>query len=294
MGNTKAVPMWTDGIHYVRGATTKDRHPMRFVVDAHKIAGHRPARSLPRHAPSLEAGIDIAKHHTGVALAAASGLTKYHRPPGDEGTTPQEPAGPRIETPAEPIPQEPPRPAEVRTRKPRQKKERERPAQKFVTTRFICIAANSVTQVWQCVKDHSEAASVGRRKANGRAAEGDRLSHVRGDCAVLMGDTPVLDEFRRVRVFRSWQEAEEEAERIFYDTPEDERFPLGSTKVYANLTAMVCFDPACNTRAEPFNIYFHEGFPLKDERCDMPKTFRKITGAIAECDRIDRKMRGAP
>lgn len=296
MGKTKAVPLWTDGIHYVRGATTKDRHPMRFVVDAHKLAGLSPARSLPRHAPTLEAGIEIAKHHTGVALAAASGLTKYMQPAEGDGPVQQDAASPAVD---EPVLQEPPRPAKLNTaaprvRKPREKKEKPRPAQKFATTRFVCIAANSVTQVWQCVKDRSEAAPVGRRKAGGSAAEGDKLSHNRGDCAVLMGDVPVLDEHRRVRVFHSWQEAEEEAERIFYATPEDERFPLGSTKVYANLTAMVCFDPACNTRHEPFNIYFHEGYPLKDERCDMPKTFRKITGAIAEADRIDRKLRGAP
>jgi hypothetical protein len=59
-GYQTAKRLWSDGIHFVRDATGKDRHPMRFVVGAHKVT----ASPFSRHASTLEEGIARAREAT--------------------------------------------------------------------------------------------------------------------------------------------------------------------------------------------------------------------------------------
>lgn len=105
-------PLWSDGIHYVRDATAKDTHQMRFVVGAYKTTQAR----IKRNAHTQEEAIQIA------AAATASWLQKH----------PEDRVYLALATAAEP--------SEIQTPAPS--------LQKFATTNFDCTYANPVAQVW--------------------------------------------------------------------------------------------------------------------------------------------------
>lgn len=274
-GNRKTpeplVPVASDGLHYVRPASVKDRHPMRFVVDQYRVDGLPNNTSLPRHCETARVGLELMLAYTERACKKNPELRKALNQAGD----------------VEPQPQQ-------QRRKAKPKKA------EFPTTRFSCIMANSVAQVWVCTKDKWEAGQIGRRGADNRAPEKDKLEHKPGEFAVLKGDEPVVDENGAVRVFLTRMSAEQEMQFIYEQTPPEERMSDNNdperrtTTVYQNLTHSVHFDPDYNGSVTPFNIYNHQVHrTVLNPRGDFPLKFRSISGAIREADRLDKISRGA-
>lgn len=265
------IPLVSDGLHFVRSVSPKDRHPMPFVVDQHRgIKGlpHNP--SLPRHCDSMEQATELMTSYTKRACRASPELKQAHH------------LAQGIE----------PSPARIK-REPKPKKVH------FSATRFICIIANPVAQVWVCTKEPWETVAVGRRAKDKRPSAGDGMAHEPGDYAVLKGDDPVLGEDGKVRVFKTRSEAEGMMNTLYLDTPGDERFSDNNdpehptTTVYQNLSYSVHFDPDYNGSKSPFNIFDTRNLKVVlHPRGNFPLKFRTITGAIKEADRMDREVRG--
>lgn len=245
---------------------------MRFVIDQHKRIEHLPHNpSLPRHCESLEVGRELLEAYTKRALRGNKPLKEAFEL-------------------ANGIPSEP------QQRQPRAAKSKK---VKFPTTRFTCIEANPVAQVWLCTKERYEAMTVGRNSKTSKLPEGDKLPHLKGELAVLKGDVPVLDDNGQVKVFANRLLAEEVMERIYRETPADEKLldnndpDRPTTTVYRNRNYSVHFDPDFNGALFPFNVYdtrVHK--VVLHPKGDTPLKFKSIIGAIEEADRRDRDIRG--
>lgn len=234
---------------------------MPFVVNQHRVDGLPSDPKLPRHVPTLEAGIELVGRLSTFAVRQ-NRLLNCH-------------LGRSVAVPKEPKPPRQPKPVP------------------FPTTRFLCVMANSVAQVWLCTKAPWEAGQIGRRKKNGKPPEADKLPHMHGDYAVLKGDVPVVDSKRVPVVYRTWMEAELVADQLYYETPEEERYPKGKTTVYENMNFSVHFDPDNNGSNRPFNIYSTRHHKqVLDASDNVPWLFKTITSAVREADRLDKEARG--
>lgn len=228
--SVKAQPqLWSDGIHFVRSASKADKHTMRFVVNNHRAT----ASKFIRHATTLQEAM-------GLAVVATASWIEQHPSDAVHLSDLAEPSG------ADPLP----RP----TSAPIMKK------QAFATTHFDCIYANPYAQVWQCTSQAGSKAAVGRRKANGHAAEQTPVFHAVGECAVLIGQTPVYNNDGSVRVFDSWIAAEEVAFELYSTAPEEEviSWTRDHVRVGATQHFEIHFNPAINGEKKPFNLYFVE------------------------------------
>lgn len=241
VSDASGVMGWSDGIHFVRPATLKDRHPMRFVVGAHKPRQRidkKVSTLSNRHVPTLEEGIAQARAATKQVIKDhpdAARFLKDYVPPVDGGETPS----------VEPV-----------------KRGRGRPRTKpvsiaFSTYHYYCVAANSVAQVWMRLNDMKK--PVGRRSTTGRAPRQTMIPHAPGECAVLLIDKPVLDAEGRVRVFKNWMTAEEHANELWATADEEDRFRLGPI-VYANETIDVVFNPDYAGAYTPFYLYLRDHY----------------------------------
>lgn len=129
----------------------------------------------------------------------------------------------------------------------------------FSSTYFTCICANPVAQVWQCTALPGEKKTGGRPAKNGSQPKPASFKHTKGECAVLMGPTPVRGPDGSIRVFKHWQEAEEYAYGLYCQADE-----LGETitwregnLVVDRLTNVeIIFDPAANGKNTPFSLWF--------------------------------------
>jgi hypothetical protein len=262
------IPLASDGIHFVRDASPKDRHSMRYVVDQHKRVEHLPHySSLPRHCESLERGIELMHFYTKKACRESPELRVAHKLATGQAKPPK--------------PKREPKPKKVA----------------FPFTRFSCIMANPVAQVWLCTKPKWEAANVGRRQGN--SPVNDLLPHEPGQLAVLKGDDPVLDDNGGARVFHLPVEAEEMMRTLYNDTPPEDRLSDNTdperrtTTVYQNRSYSVHFDPDFNGAAQPFNIYDTRNHKVVlHPRGNFPLKYRSITTASKEADRLDQLIRG--
>lgn len=263
---------------------------MRFVVDQHKKVEHLPNNpALPRHCQTLKRGIELMKVYTNKACRASPELAAAFK----RGQEPILPTPPQTEeeNPPEKIIDPLPKPE-------RPRRETKPKPVRFPTTRFVCVAANSVAQVWLCVK-HKGEVSIGRR--TGKAPKGDSLPHKKGECAVLRGDLPLVDsDTNDALVFATRQQAEAKMQELYNATPGDEKMTdnnhpdFRTTTVYANETHSVHFDPDYNGTLMPFNIYDIQNQKMyMDARKDQPLKFKTITGAITKADELDKQYRGA-
>jgi hypothetical protein len=297
--------LWSDGLLYVRGASVKDRHPMRFVVQNHRGVG--PVFS--RHAPDLESAKDIARQMTQRRLKDHPELRQHWT----------EAPMPQASTKLESQPQ-----VEL---------------QPFATTHFNCIVANPVAQVWQRVTYDTERKAPGRRSKSGQLAQHKPLAHVVGQCAILIGDQPQRDPQGQVIVYHRWAQAAEAALELYQSADEEERilWKEGDKKVYSTQRIDVIFDPDINGTHKPFSLYMPEfrrpiyedrtrpipGTELPPSKVDItvnpqakldeqerrrkhremnkqpsfeerPLRFRSITGAIDEAERRERMLKGMP
>jgi hypothetical protein len=160
----------SDGLHFVREASPKDQHPMRFVIDQHKQVEHLPRFStLPRHCESLEVGIDMMRRYTKRACQQSPELSRAFKSANGPVTLP------------EPITTDPDKPQ----RKPRPRPEPKAKKVEFPITRFTCMhgePGRSGLGLHQ--------GQVGRNRASVDAARvdahpGDKLPHELGEYAVL-------------------------------------------------------------------------------------------------------------
>lgn len=303
------VAQWSDGIHFVRGASVKDRHPMRFVIVAHKDTRSK----FSRHVPTLEEGIARAREATKRWLKDNPADARHWT----EAPLPE--ASGEVESTGE----------NSATQKPI--------LQPFALTHFNCIYANPVAQVWQRVTHDGERRTPGRRTASGRQAEGKQVDHIVGQCAVFIHDTPVRDHRGCVIVYPTWSLAAEAAQELYDNADEDDRLTWkeGHKRVYATRSVDVIFDPEINGLAKPFSLYLpeyrrpvyedrtrvipsaqlppskinaqvnpqakldekerrakHRAFHREPSFEERPLKFRTIYGAIAEAERREKMLKG--
>lgn len=129
----------------------------------------------------------------------------------------------------------------------------------FSISYFTCICANPIAQVWQCSALPGEKKTGGRPAKNGSQPKPASFKHDKGECAVLMGPTPVREPDGSIRVFKNWQEAEEYAYGLYCEADE-----LGETitwregnLVVDRLTNVeIIFDPVANGAYRPFSLWF--------------------------------------
>jgi hypothetical protein len=137
------IPLVSDGIHFVRDASPKDQHPMKFVVDQHRgVEGLPHYSSLPRHCESLERGTALMKFYTDKACRESPALRLAHKI------------------------------ATGKIKGTRKKREIKPKKAVFPITRFTCIMANPVAQVWLC--NEGALGDRQRRSAEGRYQEPQR------------------------------------------------------------------------------------------------------------------------
>lgn len=233
---TPQVPrLWDDGLHFVRAATADDPHPLRWVVMAHRAVGS----AFSRHTATLDEAIMVAVKMTRLVLKTAppkKALFKKPRMPPAASIQPDK--LPKMFRP-DPVIEKPTLPP------------------KFSTYHFNCIRANPIAQVWQCVTQPGEQKPVGRRKQGGGAATQSPFHHTKGECAVMLWREPVREEDGSVRVFPSWQVAEEYANELYYAADEEERLSWveDGKVVWRTANVDIIFDPAINTNRRPFSLW---------------------------------------
>lgn len=296
------VPLWSDGIHFVRPASIKDRHKLRFVVVAHRVT----ASDFKRHAPTQERAIEIAKAATAAWIKAHPADRAYLQILGTPETTEASPSSKVV-------------------------------LQPFATTLFDCVYANPVAQVWMMTRSPGEYKPVGRRTQEGRAATPTPVPHTKGECAVMRGAKPVWNDDGSVRVFPSQSHAEEFADDLYRAEPEENTISWrdGHVRVAATERVEVHFNPAVYGTSKPFVLWLpqyervvfvdhtrptirREGVSLKsleesdpqlaldtkvararasrEDRQpsfeDRPLRFRSISAALEEADRREKMLRG--
>lgn len=268
---TRPRTHWSDDLLVVRDATAKDRHPMRFVIAIRpdQRASYKDA-SLPRHVPTVEAGVQIASRITAKALAARPELG-------------------RDEVPAAKLPE-------------------------VSITRFVCVAANPVAQVWLCNAD--DASPRGRRSKGGKAPQQTPMPHTKGEYMVMIGDAPVVDQDNMIRTYPTRTSADEDAAHYYAVADEETRFHDADPAIlYRNASYEVLFSPAISL-THPFVIRHTDSATLVQKRMktkddpdrektfsgafapprreqigDDPARFRMISGAIGYADDLDRDYR---
>lgn len=224
------LPIWSDGIHYVRATSKTDDHPMPWFAGAHKKTDSK----LHRYTPTMDAALKV-------ALIASKRWLKDHPEDKDHYKVTPLPASSELTGYA--------------------KRHRGRPSKDklelFSTYHFTCIAANPYAQVWQCTSYPGEKAKVGRRKADGRAPDETRFRHQKGECSVLLGEHPVRNPDGTIRVFNRWAEADEFALALFMNASEDDVFTwkVGDVVVGRTLNFNVEFNPEINGVTKPFTIW---------------------------------------
>ena len=104
-----------------------------------------------------------------------------------------------------------------------------------------------------------ERAPNGRRKANGAAPSQAPFNHSKGECAVLLWKEPVRAGDGQVRVFPTWQAAEDYALDLYYGTDEEERIFWSEDDpcVGRTLNVNIMFDPnnPDTSARRPFYLY---------------------------------------
>ncbi len=208
-----------DNVHYVKKVGPKDRHPMKWIVRSHKEAKIK----TDRRAPTLDEAIELARRMTKVACEKSKDDLILHY-----------------------------------GRKPKKTKEATPKLESFNSDYFTCICANPVAQVWQCTHLPDEKKSSGRKARDGTKKQ-PTFKHLKGECAVLMGETPVREADGTIRVFKNWQEAEEYTYGLYCQADE-----LGETitwregnLVVDRLTNVeIIFDPSSNGEKTPFSLWF--------------------------------------
>ncbi|ARK07566.1 hypothetical protein LAV_00191 [Sphingobium phage Lacusarx] len=250
---------WSDGIHFVRPATAKDRHKMRWVMGAHKESG---APTKKRHVPTKEEAISVAQEYTARWLGEAPAASTFLA---------SEPEKPALRVPPPP----------------------------FATTYFDCICANPIAQVWQCNGVVGEKGNIGRRTKEGRPNQQTAIPHAPGECAVMIGDEVVRNADDSIRVFPTWLSAEEYALHLYEEADEEERilWRPGDMKVGGTHHIDIIFDPGINGRTKPFSLYLPEfRRPVYEDRTKMvePPEFFGTKEEIAEYRRQWRIMNRVP
>jgi len=234
LANQTPNAVWSDGIHFVRPASHMDDHPLRWVVGAHRTTGSK----VKRRMGTFEEALLSAVHATTTWLKSHPTDKVHFEPPTVSPTSSiqlsQLPKAYRV-LPAE----------------------RAAPPPKFATTHFNCIRANPIAQVWQCVSIPGERAPVGRKRAGGKAPKQATFQHSKGECAVMLWREPVREEDGQVRVFPSWQVAEDHALNLYYGADEEERTTWREDDQVVARTANVdiVFDPAVNGVKRPFSLW---------------------------------------
>jgi hypothetical protein len=265
----------TDGLHFVRDAGERDRHPMRFVVGQHRRQGFPRNPALPRYAESLERGISLMGYYSRRAMEAQPVLSATYSV------------------------QMLPDPSEPKVKKPRKPRAPIR-QMRWTTARFVCThPVNRIAQAWLCVKD--KGAGTGRAKADGTHTI-DELPHKRGDYAV-MSRGEVLRK-RGVPLVFDLTEAASKVDALFFAAPAEERTWRGTSRVYANEQYEVHFDPSetevgrfdeigGNGTYKPFNLFMPEFSQKVRDGRGVIQRFRSLEGAIRKADAMaaDRKRR---
>lgn len=249
--------IWDDGLHFIRPAG--DDHPLPWLVNSR--------RDLPSTVSRRFATIDDAILF---AVRSSKAVMRKH------------PATKKLFK----VPTLPPAAADLDLKLPvaYRKAPEVKPVvlPKFAITHFNCVRANPIAQVWQCVSLPGDRAPVGRRKKGGGAPTQAAFNHSKGECAVLLWKEPVREEDGSVRVFPSWQKAEEHANRLYYETPEDERIWWTDDAVVVARTEHcdIRFDPAGNSEKRPFSIWIpprEPGLPGKPAySASRPKHYNKV------------------
>lgn len=277
------LPVWSDGLHYVRRTAETDNHPMAWFAGAHRVT----ASTLRRYAETMDEALLLAKD-------ATRRWVKDH--PAD-----------RKLVKAAPLPRDsmlegvkrgkPGRPPKVKL-------------EGFSTYHFTCIAANPYAQVWQCTSYPGEKKAVGRKKAGGREADQTPFRHQKGECSVLIGDEPVRNSDGTIRVYPNWIAADEAALELYHAAPEDDviSWKPGDIVVWRTENFNVEFDVAVNGRTKPFSlfnvkfnkpVYLDKTRPaiLSDSQATRyirplqetnPEAYLQITEARAKARQIDR------
>ncbi|UIS25294.1 hypothetical protein [Erythrobacter phage vB_EliS-L02] len=247
--------LFDDGVHYVRRASSNDRHPMRFVVCAHVKA----KSSRTRHCPSEEEAIEVAKRFTELAIAenkTDAKLAEAKNPPPEPPPPPKEPAIPDDVLLRQMSDEE----FERRTRVEPKERKRDWPPN-FATTHFTCKLANPAAQVWECTSLPGEKSAPGRRRKGRRAPNESIFNHTKGQCAVLLGRTPVREADGHIRVFRNWVEADEYAYSVFEEAWKEGEvidWKPGNVVVDRLTDVEICFDPS-DSAIKPFYLMIRKG-----------------------------------
>lgn len=188
--------------------------------------------------------------------------------------------------------------------------------EKFSTTRFNCIYANPVAQVWQCVKESSNA---GRKRRGHQPAHQTMTAHQINECMVLMGEEAVYTKTGQVRVFPNYDEAVEFALELYIKTPKSKRplWAIGSPVIVELGKVQVLFQPD-EDEYRPFKLWLpHLSKTVYYDKTrvmhtasgrsknsavqaaaripsmtEIPLRFRNITAAMEEADRRNRMMQG--
>lgn len=226
------LPIWSDGIHYVRAAGVTDTHPLRWLAAAHRVTDS----TFRRYAATMDEALSLAIDATQAWIKRVPSDAAYKQ--------------------VAPLP--------AASSLQGSKRQRGRPRKKtthlppFATTHFNCIRANPVAQVWQCVSLPGDRQPAGRKRDDGAPVQVTPFPHLKMECAVLMWETPVRNEDGTVRVFHNWQQAEEFAVEAYYNTPEDERisWTLDHQTVGRTLNFDIIFDPVLNGDYRPFSLWF--------------------------------------
>lgn len=224
------LPIWSDGIHYVRMAGETDTHALRWLAAAHRAT----PSTLFRHCPTMDDALRS-------AMRASKAWLAQHPSDRQHFTSPLLPAASGL-----------PGPKKIRGRPPKIK------LPTFSTYHFNCIRANPVAQVWQCVSVPGEHGPVGRKAAGGRAPKQAGFYHAKGECAVMKAREPVREEDGQVRVFPTWQAAEDFALELYHTADEEDRLlweePEGKV-VGRSENVDIIFDPAVNGAKRPFSLW---------------------------------------
>lgn len=261
-----ANALWSDDLHYVRAATAKDPHPMRFVVLPIRRSGSKFSK---RHVASLSDGIDVASVATKQVVRSRKGdgaagdvsAVPVSSQRGCDDTYAKHPVPPQRSDESDathPVTPQTPRPR-LRPIGDQRKKPRAARAVKpvlptFALSRFTCVRANSVAQVWKCIK-HAGTTNMGRRGRGGALPKQTVLPHAVGEFAVTRHADPEREDDGSIKVYRTIADAEHAANWLYWTAVEDERFPLDKPLVYSTFNIDVMFDPINNDEHKPFSLY---------------------------------------
>lgn len=242
--------LWDDGLHYVRASFDDDVHPLKWCMAAHRATGSSLQR---RYATLDEAILNAIASSQRLLKADPSKMVLFNKPKMPPASSLVVQKLPKMFRPDPVV-------------------EKAAPLPKFSVYHFDCIRANPIAQVWQCVSLPGERGAVGRRKAGGGVATQTGFRHTKGECAVMLWREPVREADGSVRVFPSWQAAEEYANDCYYNADEEERllWVEDGTVVHRTENVDIIFDPSTNGVKWPFSLWLpkwrkpvYEGFRKK-------------------------------